>query len=514
MLGLAAPTLAPGQDGNSPRDGGNPGQGGGNPGQGGGSSGQEVRKPAPDDSKAGQTAPGAPAAEAESSPPPPPPQGNVEVDTLAGRDSFAAALAAKLAMAPPGGARPTELVLPEGKKIALADVLSIRFPWPEGRPASSKVEDQETTFRLFLRPGDEVAGVVSGGDGDRILLANAALRAEPLAASLAAVRGLLVIAVDGAAGAGGRWGGGDAGMDRLRQRIIVSEEHEDRFILRAGEDVSGILEEVNARGVRLSSDKLSSVSVTYDKLRAFILAPIAEPEQKAGGNDTREAGAAKDEAAGAGGEAGVRVRLVLRDGSILLGSAGALAGGQVTLRHETFGDLSIALGEVSEVSFLNGRARYLSDLEPVRTREEQALLFRQGPNPLRYRRDANVFGGPLRVGNRLYPKGLGVHSYSLLEYDLGGECRRFQATIGLDAIAQPPEPEAAAGHAGAVVFRVRLDGKLLLEKPLTWRQEPVPVDLDVAGGKTLSLEVDYGGPPGSLNPALGRADWADARVIR
>jgi hypothetical protein len=67
---------------------------------------------------------------------------------------------------------------------------------------------------------------------------------------------------------------------------------------------------------------------------------------------------------------------------------------------------------------------------------------------------------------------------------------------------------------GAVVFRVRLDGKPLIERPLTWRDDPVPVDLDVEGGKVLALEVDYGEGEGGFNPSLDRANWANARIVK
>src|SRR5206468_708232 len=82
-------------------------------------------------------------------------------------------------------------------------------------------------------------------------------------------------------------------------------------------------------------------------------------------------------------------------------------------------------------------------------------------------------------------KGLGVHSYSLLEYALEGEYSRFQATIGLDESACPTEVDATDSGAGCVVFRARLDDQLLLEKALTWKDAPVPIDLSVKGGKAL-----------------------------
>jgi hypothetical protein len=205
------------------------------------------------------------------------------------------------------------------------------------------------------------------------------------------------------------------------------------------------------------------------------------------------------------------VRLALRDGSVLLAAAAALDKGKLTVKHPALGELVLALADLFEIGFLSSRARYLSDLTPARKRESLGAAFvLKKP----FRRDASVLGGPLRLGTRIYQKGLGVHSYSLLEYDLGGEYSRFQAVIGLDAAARPADAETAAADVGSVVFRVHLDGKCLLEKPMTWRDEPAAIELPVAGGRLLGLEVDYGGAPGGMNCALDRADWADARVIR
>ena len=41
---------------------------------------------------------------------------------------------------------------------------------------------------------------------------------------------------------------------------------------------------------------------------------------------------------------------------------------------------------------------------------------------------------------------------------------------------------------------------------------PQELDLHIVGGRTLSLEVDFGGK--NLSAALDRANWCGARIIK
>src|SRR5262249_38018985 len=115
-----------------------------------------------------------------------------------------------------------------------------------------------------------------------------------------------------------------------------------------------------------------------------------------------------------------------------------------------------------------------------------------------------VGGGDLRLGGSTYDKGVGLHSESRLTYDVSGGFRRFEALVGLDE---------AAGPAGSVRVKVLLDGKpqdVGADKELTARDRPVPVRVDLAGARELTLVVELrrGGDLG------GHVDWADARLVK
>src|SRR5262249_6739266 len=79
--------------------------------------------------------------------------------------------------------------------------------------------------------------------------------------------------------------------------------------------------------------------------------------------------------------------------------------------------------------------------------------------------------------------------------------RRLQALVGVDE---------RAGPLGSVVFRVLVDNKPRYQSPpLTDRDAPKPIDLDLAGGKFLILATEFG----DRGDVRDLADWVEARVI-
>jgi hypothetical protein len=118
-------------------------------------------------------------------------------------------------------------------------------------------------------------------------------------------------------------------------------------------------------------------------------------------------------------------------------------------------------------------------------------------------KNANVLRGPLTLRGVEYGSGLGVHSRSLVTYDVLPGDHEFLATVGIDD---------AAGGKGSVRFAIELDGRRHWESPeLTGQSPPVaipPVKLD--GAKQFTLVVEFG----ANADILDYADWCDALVIR
>ncbi len=151
---------------------------------------------------------------------------------------------------------------------------------------------------------------------------------------------------------------------------------------------------------------------------------------------------------------------------------------------------------------LGGRVDYLSDMKPSSYRH---IPYLQLSWP--FAADASVSGGRLRAGGMLYLKGLGMHSPARITYDLDEPFRRFEAEVAIDA---------AAGRNGSVVFRVFTDdgggswAERATSEIVRGGDPPVPISVDLAGGKRISLLVDYA----DRGDEQDHADWLNARLVR
>lgn len=172
---------------------------------------------------------------------------------------------------------------------------------------------------------------------------------------------------------------------------------------------------------------------------------------------------------------------------------------ETAVRWETTWGASIELprGVIAEINTRNGKLVQISDLDPVRV-EEIPYFGRLE----RYQRDRNLVGQPLKLKGTTYAKGLAVHSRCVLAYELDGRFASFRAILGFDE---------SAGQKGQVAVRLLGDGEVLWEnKNLRSSDDPIPLDVPVAGVKLLVLETDYG----ETEDTCDRVIWANARVVR
>lgn len=115
--------------------------------------------------------------------------------------------------------------------------------------------------------------------------------------------------------------------------------------------------------------------------------------------------------------------------------------------------------------------------------------------------NAPADGGPLRLGDTTYDKGLGVHARSEVTVDLNGAYDRFAAHAGIDE--EKPDK-------GSVLFEVLGDGQVLARSGVLGpTDEPYAFDVDVSGVRQLTLRVTDGGDGIDSD----HADWADARLL-
>jgi hypothetical protein len=163
-----------------------------------------------------------------------------------------------------------------------------------------------------------------------------------------------------------------------------------------------------------------------------------------------------------------------------------------------FGDqLKFPLAIVSSIQFLNTRAAYLSDLDPLEYRFTPFLSY-----PWELRRDRSVGGGALLLRSAEFAKGLGMHSRCEVTYSLKGRYRLFHAIVGID--------DSARGKGNASIS-VKLDGRTLFHRDSVAGDDPALQvgALDVAGGDRLTLSVDFG----QFGDVGDRVNWCDAVVV-
>jgi hypothetical protein len=113
---------------------------------------------------------------------------------------------------------------------------------------------------------------------------------------------------------------------------------------------------------------------------------------------------------------------------------------------------------LARLDYSKGKLAFLSDLEPLNVVEKFALE-RFG----HYRKDKNLDGGPLRLKNQVYGKGLSIPATTELEYNLGGDYREFRAMVGVD--------DSVGGSEAATTLRVEGDGKELLAVAISRKED-------------------------------------------
>ncbi|HEX5437315.1 MAG TPA: NPCBM/NEW2 domain-containing protein [Gemmatimonadaceae bacterium] len=141
---------------------------------------------------------------------------------------------------------------------------------------------------------------------------------------------------------------------------------------------------------------------------------------------------------------------------------------------------------------------FVSALRPLSVRQDWEQLGT----------DRSVRGGPLTVAGTVHAKGVGTLSDSELRYQLFGRFARFRASAGLD------DGRRRRGAPARAVFEVRGDGRVLWRSDTVSRGgEAVPVDVDVSGVHTLSLDVVPLVQPNTDRDDAVPADWLEARLI-
>jgi hypothetical protein len=194
---------------------------------------------------------------------------------------------------------------------------------------------------------------------------------------------------------------------------------------------------------------------------------------------------------------GAYAHVVLNDGT-RLDLTGATADATQLTGKTLFGQpVALAVADVVAIDAVRGKSTDLSALKP---KVEQGGYLGV---PYPWAADRTVRGEPLRLltprGVETFDRGIGTHPRTVLTYDLAGKYRRFEALIGLDPVS---------GRQGRAEVRIAVDGN---EQPSLYLvpASVVPVRVELAGRKQLSITVDFAGTGG----VQADVNWADARLV-
>ncbi|MEX0717083.1 MAG: NPCBM/NEW2 domain-containing protein [Planctomycetaceae bacterium] len=341
----------------------------------------------------------------------------------------------------------------------LANVLEVEFP-----PADPAAQPGPAPVLVELTDGSRIACAdIELAARDATLDTRSAGKLRVPVASVAAIR-----FVDAAGPHQETW-------NELRERDTTRD-----LLVVKKEDVldhlAGVVESVDAKSVQFLFEG-NKIPVARDRVFGLIYAG----REAAKGEPVCEVRLAGDDR--------IKVRaLALKDDAIELD---LLAGGKAT----------VPVAAVRTLDFSLGKVRFLSQMEP---REVKYTPFFDVT--WEYRRDSNLDGEPIRIGDQTFRRGLCIHSKTLLRYRLGGEYRRLQALMGIDR---------AVGRDGDV--RVTIGGvtttgqaRKLFEGDVKGTDDAIPLDLDVSGLRDLEIIVDFGG---NLDIA-DHLSLGDARVIK
>jgi len=277
----------------------------------------------------------------------------------------------------------------------------------------------------------------------------------------------------------------EAKLEPLWQQILEKSSKNDQIVLRKQDvldHLDGVVGVINSESIRFLLDG-DEIAVKREKAFGIVYArkpsavKLAAQVELINGDQLSVRGVTADE------------------GGWQIESASGLS---AKLNYET----------VARVDFSLGKVVYLSAVEPRSVKYTpgiQAILPEEAEFRWEFRRDRNLDGKPLRLGQKTYSRGLAIHSKTELKYRLGGEFRRFQAMLGIDD---------EISRFGETTVRILGDRQELFAADIRPRQTPIAVDLDVANVVELEIIVDFGPDKPGRDDIGDRVHLADARLVK
>ncbi len=193
------------------------------------------------------------------------------------------------------------------------------------------------------------------------------------------------------------------------------------------------------------------------------------------------------------------------DGSKIHGVVAELAQDELVVLLSASTKISLPFASVKRIEIQSENLVYLSALNPRSVEQKTIFAFQRT-----WQADASIESNPISLafnvtgGNRIvkqFAKGVGMQSWSRIEFANEKGYTRFQATVGIDAETR---------GRGDCVAEVVSDGITIWSQRISALEEPVEVDVDVSGMDSIALIVK----PGEGFDLGDHVDWANARFLK
>lgn len=320
--------------------------------------------------------------------------------------------------------------------------------------------------RLFLTDGSVIVAKKLKIDGETVTFSLA--EAEAASLPLTSLRGVVFMPMS--ADESGRLIPDPAFADVLAD---ATDRQDTLFVINDDSimTVRGVLESVGAEDVEFNwNDK--SRTIALNKLYGITAAAPAVPPKVVG-----------------------QARVHLKGGSTLWATP-TLRNDRLTLTRNDGLTLTVPWNRVMRMDVNSRRMAFLSDLKPT-SMTNRPIASTPHPPVM----DGSVSTGVLRIGDREFERGIGIHAPTEMTWQIDGAYDQLAMVIGIDE---------AVGNRGDCVVRIMGDGRQLLNKRLTGSDEPMTVNLEVTGVEQLTIIAEAGN---GLD--LGdHVNLADARLIK
>ncbi len=265
-----------------------------------------------------------------------------------------------------------------------------------------------------------------------------------------------------------------------------ANQTEDVVRLANGDVVKGILSGFDAGKLQVKQASGDALPVDLVSVSRILLASAGKPESS--------------------GQRGFRIQL--SDGSVLTapGVAVAPAATQIVLTLNNGDKRPLDLTQVVLIEQLNGPVAWLSARVPDQTVYQPMFDVSYPPQM-----DRNYKGDRIRFQGREFTRGIGVHAYCKLVYQLDGKFKvlRIQYALNDDVTK------------GRVTVRILLDDKVVHEaKDFPPNKLSPALLIDLGNAKTLTLEAHPGGDPSTDDrtkwsiDTQSRLNWIEPALLK